>query len=144
LQGRPAVVVPLLGNEARFPGPPCTISVPNLKTDRPHWLPVRLHPLNVRRLMYQTLIWIAGLRDETGGLRPPVDPEDLESAADSLIDGMRRNSEADRDLLRRQMLVDKQQAIELASAEPSDALGDFALQFMVVLRCGIRHPSSFR
>src|SRR3990170_347367 len=58
------------------PAPPCTVSVPNLMTDRGHWLGAIRVGLNIRRLMYQTLMCgevgraIPGvvLGDQAGGL----------------------------------------------------------------------------
>jgi hypothetical protein len=107
----------LLGLEPGFPDPPCTISVPNLMTDRPLLLVGRRDGCNVRRLMYQALIGTGGLGDDAGGLGAAFDPEDLERPADALVDGMRRDAELDRDLLRRQVLGDEAQAIELAVAQ---------------------------
>src|SRR5438093_13008977 len=56
LQGRPKRCGPLLGKETSSPGPPCTVSVPNLMTDRGLWVAIVVGRLNVRRLMYQSLI----------------------------------------------------------------------------------------
>ena len=55
--------------------------------------------LNVRRLMYQPLIFAAVLRDDAGGLAAALDAEDLKSPADALIDGVRRDRQRRRDLL---------------------------------------------
>jgi hypothetical protein len=44
---------------------------------------------NVRRLMYQPLIWTVGLRDDASCLRTPLDAEDCQRLADALIDRMR-------------------------------------------------------
>jgi hypothetical protein len=71
--------------------------------------------------MYQTLIWPAALGDEAGGLASALDPEDVERAANALVDGMRGDVELGGDLLGRQMLVDQAQAIELAGAELRNA-----------------------
>ena len=46
--------------------------------------------LNVRRLMYQPLIWLLVAGDDAGGLRPALDSKRVERAADALIDGVRR------------------------------------------------------
>ena len=86
MQGRPESRGPLLGNETRAPGLPCTISVPNLIADRPHWLAHQAVPLNVRRLMYQTLIFAFVLGNEAGGLRSALDAQDLEGLAHALVD----------------------------------------------------------
>jgi hypothetical protein len=53
----------------------------------------------VRRLMYQTLIRAAVLRDEAGRLGAALDAERLQGVADALVDGMGRNPELDGDLL---------------------------------------------
>ena len=73
--------------------------MPNLKTDRPIGL-IRFEcRLNVRRLMYQSLIWPNLLRYQPRRLRTTLDPQDMEGAADALIDRMGRNTELDCDLL---------------------------------------------
>lgn len=95
-------------------GLPCTVSVPNLKTDRLNGLAGIGVALNVRRLIYQTLIWAKLSRHQTRGLRPALNPEDLEREADALVDGVRGNTELDRNFLGREMLVDQAEAIELA------------------------------
>ena len=61
------------------------------------------------------------LGDHARRLRPAVDAEHLQRATDSLIHGMWGNAKLDRDFLGRQMLVDEQQRVELALAEPGDA-----------------------
>ena len=58
-------------------------------TDRGFWVAGSLVRLNVRRLMYQSLIWSAVLRDEARRLGAALDAEDLERLADALIDGVR-------------------------------------------------------
>jgi hypothetical protein len=75
--------------------------VPNLITDRGFWVTGFAKSLNVRRLMYQSLIWSAVLRDETSGLSTPLDAEDLKRLADALVDGVRRDIELGRDFLGR-------------------------------------------
>ena len=70
----------------------------------------------MRRLMYQPLIWAAVAGDEAGGLGPAFDPQDVERAADALVDGVGRDVELGRDFLGRQMLRDQPQAIELPGA----------------------------
>ena len=77
----------------------------------------------MRRLMYQTLIRAAVLSDEPGGLGAAFDTKGLQRVADTLVDGMRRNVEFDRNFLRREVLVDEPQAIELTGGQASDALG---------------------
>ncbi len=49
---------PLLGFEALRPDPPCAISVPNLNTDRHIGLSLDRFGVDVRRLIYQVLIWL--------------------------------------------------------------------------------------
>jgi len=91
--------VPLLGMKARIPrGLPCAISVPNLIADRAALVTRQACRLNVRRLMYQALIWLAVSRDETGRLSATRDSQDLQRLANALVDSVRRNSELDRDL----------------------------------------------
>jgi hypothetical protein len=82
-------------------------------TDRGFGMAGFPNALNVRRLMYQPLIWPAVASDQAGGLSAPFDAEGLERLTDALIDGMRRDVELDRDFLGGQMLVDKAKAIEL-------------------------------
>jgi len=66
--------------------------------------------------MYQSLIWSFGARDHARGLGAAFDAEDLERLTDALVDGVRRYAELDCDFLRIKMLVDEQEAIELALA----------------------------
>ena len=84
-------------------------------TDRGFWVAGLGVADNVRRLMYQTLIWAFVASDDPRGMRAALDAEDRESLADSLIDGVRRNLELGRDLLGGQELVDELEAVELAS-----------------------------
>jgi hypothetical protein len=107
----------LLGFDAASLGLPCTVSVPNLKTDRLIGMIRCGAALNVRRLMYQPLIWGAVGRDEARGVLALADFQDLKRLADALVDSMRRNPKLDRDLFRGQMLVDKQQTVELAGTK---------------------------
>ena len=80
-------------------------------------------PLNVRRLMYQSLIWSSDLRNDPSSLRAPLDAENLERMANALVYGMRRNVELGGDFLRRQELVDEKEAIELGGSQAGDSLG---------------------
>jgi hypothetical protein len=93
--------------------------------------------------MYQTLIWSAVAGDDAGGLGSALDSQNLESAADALVDGMRGDFELRRDLFRIQMLVDKPQAIELAGAQPRNAAGDLCLHIgrIIRFRHSVAHPS---
>ena len=88
--------------------------MPNLKTDRPIGLAGFVIAGNVRRLMYQSLIWAKLPRHQARGLRSAFDAQCLQGDADALVDGVRGNTELDRNLLGRKMLVDQTQAIELA------------------------------
>ena len=63
--------------------------MPNLKTDRPVGLGGIGSALNVRRLMYQPLIWPELLRNQARRLRTPLDAEDVERAANALINRVR-------------------------------------------------------
>ena len=110
----------MLGFDARTPGLPCTVSVPNLNTDRPFRLGERGVGLNVRRLMYQPLIWAGIAGDEACRLLAPLDPEDLQGLADALVDGVRRDSKPDRDFLGGMMLVDEPEAVQLTLGQPRD------------------------
>jgi hypothetical protein len=81
-------------------GLPCTVSVPNLKTDRLVGLAWRIAALNVRRLMYQSLIWPMDLGDHARCLGAAFDTENPQGSANALIDGVRRYAEFHRDFLR--------------------------------------------
>ena len=117
MQGRPGCGS-LLGFEIRFPGPPCTISVPNLKTDRP----AELRRGGSRSQCAAIDVSNAdmargdGRRSARHGLRRST-PSMCRAIADALIDSVRRNIELGRDFFGREMLVDEQQAIELTRAE---------------------------
>ena len=77
--------------------------------------------------MYQTLIWSLHLRDHARRLGPSLDAKDLQGAADPLVDRMGRYAQFYGNLFRRQMLVDEQQSVQLALAEPADALGNLKI-----------------
>ena len=91
----------MLGFDAASPSLPCTVSVPNLKTDRPVGMSGDGKVLNVRRLMYQPLIWGAVGRNEARSVLAPADFQDMERLADALVDRMWRNTKFDGDFLRR-------------------------------------------
>ena len=93
--------------------------------------------------MYQTLIWSAVVGDEAGGLGPALDSQDVERAADALVDGVRGNVQFAGDFLGRQMLVDEAQAIKLAGAQPRNAARDLCLHFgrIIRFRHSVAHPS---
>ncbi|HJR82514.1 MAG TPA: hypothetical protein VJ775_01175 [Sphingomicrobium sp.] len=63
--------------------------MPNLIADRPGGVRSGSWNLNVRRLMYQSLIWLVLARDDAGRLGSTVDAQRLKSKTDALIDGMR-------------------------------------------------------
>ena len=50
--------------------------------------------------MYQPLIWLSVLGDETRRLAAPFDAQSMKRGANALVDRMRRNIERRRDLLR--------------------------------------------
>jgi len=85
-------------------------------TDRGLWVAGLSVAVNVRRLMYQSLIWLLVLGDDPRRLCATLDAEDSQRLADALVDGMRRNVELRRDLLGIEMLVDEQETVELAGA----------------------------
>jgi hypothetical protein len=93
--------------------------------------------------MYQSLIWLTVLRDETRGLAPARNLQDVQGLANSLVHGVRRNSELDCDLLGRQMLRDELEAFELAAIQLRHAVSDhwLSLVWKIVPERGIRHPS---
>ena len=77
--------------------------------------------------MYQSLICrvggFDGRRDQAGRFPAPLDAKLLQRASNTLVDGVRTDVQTDRDLLAAQMLVDQQQAFELAGAEARDRGG---------------------
>jgi hypothetical protein len=58
-------------------------------TDRGLWVAGMNVGGNVRRLMYQPLIWTLGLSDYASRLRTPLDAQDCQRLADALVDRMR-------------------------------------------------------
>jgi hypothetical protein len=98
-------------------------------TDRGHWLAAIRVSLNMRRLMYQTLMCGGAglgapgvvLGDQAGCLRAAFDAENVQRAVDALIDGVRRDVELGGDFLGIEVLVDQAQAIELARREAGNA-----------------------
>ena len=95
--------------------------MPNLKTDRTTGVALECAALNVRRLMYQSLIWPVDLRYHARRLRSAFHTKHMKRAANSLVDCVGRDSELDGDFLGGQMLVDKEQGIELALAQLGNA-----------------------
>jgi hypothetical protein len=93
-------------------------------TDRGFWVAAQDGGLNVRRLMYQSLIWPVVLGDDAGGLRTAFDTQCRKRLADALIHRMRRDPKLGRNLFGTKMLVDQTQAIELSWRQARDAPGD--------------------
>src|SRR5690242_19079615 len=98
-QGRPECRGPLLGKETCSSGPPCAVGVPNLIADRSVWLGRLGLGGNVRRLMYQSLIWSGILSDDPRCMLAGVDAEGGERLPDPLVDGVRRHPELGRNFL---------------------------------------------
>jgi len=63
--------------------------VPNLISDRGLWVAGCAAALNVRRLMYQSLIWAAVLSDDARCLTAALDSKDVERSSHALVDGVR-------------------------------------------------------
>jgi hypothetical protein len=96
--------------------------VPNLNADRGIWL-ARLGLVgNVRRLMYQSLIWAGMLRDYARRLRSPLDSEGVQRLTNALVDRVGRNPELGGDLLGAQVLIDEPEAVELPGGQARNAL----------------------
>jgi len=79
--------------------------------------------------MYQPLICriVAGPHrrgDHSGRFAALIDAQDMQRLAHPLVDGMRRNTQLERDFLGRQMLVDQRQALTLSIAKPRHAIVD--------------------
>ena len=91
-------------------------------TDRGSWLACTGVPLNVRRLMYQSLIWPLVAGDDPRSLRAALYSKDSEGLPNSLIDCVRRDMKLGRDFLGAEVLIDKAQAIELTGRQACDAL----------------------
>jgi len=63
--------------------------VPNLMTDRGFWLAGTGLLLNVRRLMYQSLIWPVMAGNDPRGLSAALHPKNSKSLPNALVDGVR-------------------------------------------------------
>lgn len=74
--------------------------------------------LNVRCLMYQSLICGAILCDSASGLASPLDAERCKSLANALIYGVRRDVELGGNFLRIEVLVYQSEAGQLPFCEP--------------------------
>ncbi|HJU76615.1 MAG TPA: hypothetical protein VJ597_01620 [Sphingomicrobium sp.] len=68
-------------------------------TDRGLWVAGRTWALNVRRLMYQSLIWPGISGNEPSRLGSALDSENMKRLANALVDRVRRDVELGRDLL---------------------------------------------
>jgi len=93
-------------------------------TDRGSWVTLFGLGGNVRRLMYQPLIWPRILGNDPRCLRTALDTEDRQRLANSLVDGMGRNPELGGDFLGAEMLVDEAKAIELGGGQFRDTRGE--------------------
>jgi hypothetical protein len=91
-------------------------------TDRGFWLAARGIALNVRRLMYQSLIWLGILSDDPRRLCAALDAEDRQGLPNALVDRMRRYTELDGDLLGAEVLVDQPQAVQLPGRKTAHAV----------------------
>ncbi|WP_309662017.1 hypothetical protein [Sphingomonas sp.] len=94
--------------------------------------------------MYQPLIWAAVAGDEASGLAAALDAQNMKRSPDALVDGMRGDMEFVGDLLGRQMLVDQEEAIKLASAQSRHAARHNVINLCRIMRtcCRDGHPSS--
>jgi hypothetical protein len=68
-------------------------------TDRGLWVAGLFVGGNVRRLMYQSLIWAFDLGNDACRLRPALYAEDSQGLANALVNRVRRNAELGRDFL---------------------------------------------
>ena len=83
--------------------------------------------------MYQSLIWLMIAGDDAGSLGTAFDAEGLERAANALVDGVRRDAERGRDLLRRKVLVDEKKAVELPAGELRDSRSQIFVEIARIL-----------
>jgi len=109
-------------------------------TDRGFWVGRTSFELNVRRLMYQSLIWSFDLRNDPRRLRAPLDTKNSKGLADPLVDRVGRYFELARDFFRGQVLVDEEQAIELSGSKLGNPLGHYVrcARVMSLTRCIVR------
>ena len=89
----------MLGPETGPSGLPCAIRVPNLSSDRVPWFAGFAVALNVRRLMYQSLIWAGTLGNDARGLAAALHAKDVQRPPNALVHGVRRDVELARNLL---------------------------------------------
>jgi len=97
--------------------------VPNLSADRAVFLSEPGSRVDVRRLMYQTLIYgvIHGelIRDHARSIAPPLNVELFQCATDPLIDRVRADAQFGCDFLAAIVAINQQQTLDLALSEPS-------------------------
>jgi len=91
-------------------------------TDRGFWLAGTGLLLNVRRLMYQSLIWSLMAGYDPRRLRTAFYPEDSKGLSNALVDGVRGDMKLRRDFLGTEVPVDEQETVELPGAQPGDSL----------------------
>jgi len=113
--------------------------VPNLNADRAPWVAGFRKCLNVRRLMYQTLIWSAVLGDEASSLSAALDAERMKRLADALINRVRRDSQLARNLLGIEVLIDQPKAVELPFGQLRDPRADHVFAALCPMIRGLRH-----
>jgi hypothetical protein len=95
--------------------------VPNLITGRVGLLVACLAALNVRRLMYQSLIWRTVTSDEPCRVLASIHSQDLKGLPNPLIDRVMRNPELCGDFLGIEMLVNEMKTVELSPAQALDS-----------------------
>jgi hypothetical protein len=95
--------------------------VPNLSADRAFFVSGLGWKVDVRRLMYQTLICRVVGRyrgpDKSRSLAPALDAKLFQGAADSLVDGVGADAQVGGDFLTAMVPIDQQQAFDLPLAE---------------------------
>lgn len=125
LQGRLGRSRHLLGFDTGRSSLPHTISVPNLIADRPDLVSFCRVGVDVRRLMYQSLICrLRGV--ENGGdharrFTTPFYPQFFQCTADALVDRVGADTEAERNFLAAEMLVDEQEAVDLTLGQATNS-----------------------
>jgi hypothetical protein len=85
-------------------------------TDRGFQVAGLIFPVNVRRLMYQSLILALVLRDDASGLGAALNSKNSKGLANALVDRVRGDIELARNFLGAEVLVDQEEAVELACA----------------------------
>jgi hypothetical protein len=85
-------------------------------TDRGFRVAGLIFPVNVRRLMYQSLILALVLGDDARRLGASLNSKDGKGLANALVDRVWGDLELARNLLGAEVLVDKEEAVELTCA----------------------------